>query len=74
MRRSGVVYSADVLTSQKAIATAAATNDVGVCGDCERTLICDDVDDVWGTHECGICNGPGAIYECGCSDIPTVVD
>ena len=19
---------------------------------------------------CGICNGPGAIYECGCSDIP----
>ena len=20
--------------------------------------------------ECGICNGPGAIYECGCSDIP----
>ena len=20
--------------------------------------------------ECGICNGPGAIYECGCADIP----
>ena len=20
--------------------------------------------------ECGICNGPGAIYECGCYDIP----
>ena len=19
---------------------------------------------------CGVCNGPGAIYECGCSDIP----
>ena len=19
---------------------------------------------------CGICNGPGAIYECGCEDIP----
>ena len=21
--------------------------------------------------ECGVCGGPGAIYECGCSDIPT---
>ena len=20
--------------------------------------------------ECGVCNGPGAVYECGCSDIP----
>ena len=20
--------------------------------------------------ECGVCNGPGAIYECGCADIP----
>ena len=20
--------------------------------------------------DCGICNGPGAIYDCGCSDIP----
>ena len=19
--------------------------------------------------ECGVCNGPGAVYECGCSDI-----
>ena len=33
--------------------------------------ICDDVDDCIGElDECGICNGPGAIYECGCSDIP----
>ena len=33
--------------------------------------ICDDIDDCVGAlDECGICNGPGAIYECGCSDIP----
>ena len=33
--------------------------------------ICDDVDDCVGDYdECGICNGPGDIYECGCSDIP----
>ena len=30
--------------------------------------ICDDVDDCVGDYdECGICNGPGDIYECGCS-------
>ena len=49
---------------------------LGVCGgDCEADAdadgICDDVDDCVGAYdECGICNGPGAIYECGCSDIP----
>ena len=33
--------------------------------------ICDDVDDCVGELDaCGVCNGPGAIYECGCSDIP----
>ena len=33
--------------------------------------ICDDVDDCIGElDDCGICNGPGAIYDCGCSDIP----
>ena len=49
---------------------------LGVCGgDCDADAdadgICDDVDDCVGAYdECGICNGPGAIYECGCSDIP----
>ena len=49
---------------------------LGVCGgDCEADIdadgICDDVDDCVGAlDECGICNGPGAIYECGCADIP----
>ena len=32
--------------------------------------VCDDVDDAGSFDECGVCNGPGAIYECGCSDIP----
>ena len=49
---------------------------VGVCGgdctaDADADGICDDVDDCVGSLDaCGICNGPGAIYECGCSDIP----
>ena len=30
--------------------------------------ICDDQDDCVGQYdECGVCNGPGAIYDCGCS-------
>ena len=33
--------------------------------------ICDDVDPCVGEFdECGICNGPGAIYECGCEGVP----
>ena len=44
-------------------------------GDCEADLdqdnICDDEDDCVGAYDaCGVCNGPGEIYECGCSDIP----
>ena len=49
---------------------------IGVCGgDCEADVdqdgICDDIDECVGAlDECGVCNGPGAVYECGCSDIP----
>ena len=49
---------------------------LGVCGgecllDEDFDGICDDVDDCVGFIDaCGICNGPGAIYECGCADIP----
>ncbi|PCJ80389.1 MAG: hypothetical protein COA49_09140, partial [Bacteroidetes bacterium] len=49
---------------------------IGVCGgactaDVDADGICDDVDDCIGAlDECGVCNGDGAIYECGCSDIP----
>ena len=48
---------------------------LGVCGgaceaDEDQDGICDDVDDCVGVvDECGVCNGPGAIYECGCTDI-----
>ena len=47
-----------------------------VCGgtctaDADADGICDDVDDCIGALDaCGVCNGPGAIYDCGCSDIP----
>ena len=49
---------------------------LGVCGgdcsaDADADGICDDVDDCVGSYdECGICNGPGAIYECGCAEYP----
>ena len=49
---------------------------LGVCGgdcaaDADADGICDDVDDCVGEYDaCGVCNGPGEIYECGCSDIP----
>ena len=48
----------------------------GECGgtcteDADQDGVCDDVDGCIGTADaCGICNGPGAIYECGCADIP----
>jgi|GEM_PF-897849 len=41
------------------------------CLDSDGDGICDDVDDCVGILDaCGICNGPGEIYECGCDDIP----
>ena len=49
---------------------------LGVCGgdcsaDADADGVCDDVDDCVGAYdECGVCNGPGSIHECGCSDIP----
>ena len=49
---------------------------LGECGgdclaDADADGICDDVDPCVGQYDsCGVCNGPGAIYECGCADIP----
>ena len=49
---------------------------LGICGgdctaDADADGICDDVDDCVGEYDaCGVCNGPGEIYECGCADIP----
>ena len=48
---------------------------IGACGgtcaaDEDGDGICDDGDSCVGeADECGVCNGPGAIYGCGCSDI-----
>ena len=64
-------------TSQTETATATATSwNLGVCGgtctaDADSDGICDDVDDCVGELDaCGVCNGPGAVYVCGCSGIP----
>jgi hypothetical protein len=49
---------------------------LGVCGgpcsaDADGDGVCDDVDPCVGSVDaCGLCNGPGAIYDCGCSGIP----
>ena len=45
---------------------------LGVCGggctaDTDNDEICDDIDPCVGTvDECGVCNGEGAVFECGC--------
>lgn len=50
---------------------------IGICGgsctsDDDNDGICDDVDDCIGTLDaCGVCNGPGAVYACGCNDTPS---
>ena len=49
---------------------------LGICGgDCEADLdndgVCDDIDECVGDFDaCGVCNGPGEVYACGCNDIP----
>ncbi len=46
---------------------------LGICGgtcsgDLDGDGECDDIDCcVGGYDECGVCNGPGAIYDCGCN-------
>ena len=72
-------------TPLPATTTLQATDDDGSCltedaisvcgGDCPADAdgdgICDDVDDCVGSLDaCGVCNGPGEIYDCGCSGIP----
>ena len=49
-------------------------DECGVCNgngvDADTDGICDDVDDCVGEFDvCDVCNGPGAIYECGCADV-----
>ena len=39
--------------------------------DADGDGICDPVDDCVGANDaCGVCNGPGAVFECGCQDVP----
>ena len=46
-------------------------DDVDDCATDDDDGICDDVDDCVGAYDdCGVCNGPGSVYECGCADIP----
>ena len=46
---------------------------LGECGgscasDADGDGLCDDVDPCVGSLDnCGICNGPGAVYDCGCT-------
>lgn len=44
----------------------------GSCSaDADSDGICDDIDECVGTVDaCGICNGSGAIYDCGCTAMP----
>jgi len=42
----------------------------GVCIDEDQDNICDDIDDCVGEIDlCGVCNGPGVTYQCGCDPI-----
>ena len=44
----------------------------GSCpADVDDDGICDNVDPCVGALDaCGVCNGPGAVFDCGCADIP----
>ena len=69
--------TADVIPFLRAIAIAMATSSTKLAcvGECTLDLdmdgICDDIDTCLGNlDECGICNGPGAVYQCGCDFLP----
>ena len=61
---------------EPAIVRSNVLDAVGVCGgdctaDADADGICDDIDDCVGNlDDCGVCNGPGAIYDCGCTEQP----
>ena len=63
--------------SPRRIATAPATNltpwacAAGYYAPTWMRGVCDEFDPCVGAFdECGVCNGPGASFSCGCSDIP----
>lgn len=55
---------ADVLGNCGGGCTADVDND-GICDDVDPCLVPGEVADA-----CGVCNGPGSIYQCGCFDLP----
>ena len=67
------VYPEDLGTCDCAGNVLDAVGDCG--GDCDSDNdgdgVCDDEDECIGVLDaCGVCNGPGAIYACGCGDVP----
>lgn len=54
----------DVLGNCGGGCTADVDND-GICDDVDPCLVPGEVADA-----CGVCNGPGAVYECGCFELP----
>jgi uncharacterized protein (TIGR02145 family) len=78
----GAIYACGCSGIAAAACDCAGTPDLdqdGICDtidscvgtDTDGDGICDDVDDCAGTYDvCGVCNGPGPVYDCGCSDLP----
>lgn len=65
-------YNPEATTDDGSCALADALGECG--GDCAADAdgdgLCDDVDNCVGTLDaCGVCNGPGEVFECGCSGI-----
>ena len=70
----------DICDNVDTCLTGADIDNDGICDsidpcigipDLDNDGVCDDVDPCVGTLDvCNVCNGPGAIYECGCADIP----
>ncbi|MDP6936504.1 MAG: hypothetical protein QGF36_03625, partial [Candidatus Marinimicrobia bacterium] len=46
-----------------------ATDDDGSCWSASAGCDCDNGEGA-AVDECGVCNGPGAVFECGCADMP----
>ena len=74
----GAVYECgcDVLADDACDCEGNELDALGECGgaceaDEDSDGVCDDEDDCVGELDaCGVCNGPGAVFECGCDDIP----
>ena len=47
----------------------------GTFPDADADGVCDDIDECVGEYDdCGVCNGPGAVYECGCEECGLFVE